>query len=75
MVFLLNSLVIQNPKFRVHTGLFDHEPMPPEVEKLVAENKNEKNTDENSAKDEKAPSGETDTETEKNENERNEENG
>ena len=37
VVFLLNLLVIQNPLFRVHTGLFDDEPMPPEVEKIISE--------------------------------------
>ena len=37
VIFLLNYLIIQNPNFRVHTGLFDSEPMPPSVEKLMEE--------------------------------------
>jgi hypothetical protein len=37
VVFLLNYLIIQNPNFRVHTGLFNDEPMPPKVEKIILE--------------------------------------
>ena len=29
VVFLLNLVVIQNPSLRIHTGLFDDEPLPP----------------------------------------------
>lgn len=37
VVFLLNYLIIQNPKLRIHTGLFDEEPMPGNVEKELEE--------------------------------------
>lgn len=33
VVFLCNYLIIQNPKLRIHTGLFDDEPMPDGVQK------------------------------------------
>lgn len=32
VVFLFNYIIIQNPNLRIHTGLFDHEPMPRSVE-------------------------------------------
>lgn len=33
VVFILNYVIIRNPNLRVHTGLFDDEPMPESVEK------------------------------------------
>ena len=39
VVFLLNCIIILHPKYRIHTGLFDREPMPPGVEKQIADAK------------------------------------
>lgn len=55
VVFLLNLLIIQNPLFRIHTGLFDDEPMPPEVEKILSEA--EKKAEENGENAESAENG------------------
>lgn len=39
VVFLFNYLIIKNPKLRIHTGLFDDEPMPEEVQRELDEAK------------------------------------
>lgn len=51
VVFLFNYLIIQNPNLRIHTGLFDDEPMPKEVQRELDEAKKNEATEDAEASD------------------------
>jgi len=42
-IFIINYIIVKSPKLRVHTGLFDDEPMPETVKKEIEKHKQEEN--------------------------------